>query len=213
MAGAESGSLSDRRHRLGLPIEISAITAILALVLGLIAGAGAALYQRHREASYVSSAVLFIDQPLVIATTPDTGPLLKLQLLRSQYTSLVTTDLIAGPVSRQLNIPQAEIERDLLATAAPLSFTINIIATASSPKDSGEIAQAVAAELISYVAKSQAHLGITPTARVVLNELNAPRNGIRAPLSVSKVLPSALVAFIVVGAGFLIVADLLRRRE
>jgi hypothetical protein len=213
MAGAESGSLSDRRHGLGLPIEISAITAILALVLGLIAGAGAALYQRQRQIAYVSSAILFIDQPLIVATAPDAGPLQKLQLLRSQYTSLVKTDLIAGPASRQVNLPKAEVAGDLFATAPPLTFTITIAATAHSRSESGQIAQAAAAQLISYVAKSQAHLGIRPTARVVLTEPTAPQNGTRVPLSTSKVLPAALFAFLVVGGGFLIIADLLRRRE
>jgi capsular polysaccharide biosynthesis protein len=137
---------------------------------------------------------------------------MKLQLLRSQYTSLVQTDLIAGPVSRQLHLPEAQIEGDLTATADPLSFTINILATASSPSSSSLIAQAATAQLISYVAKSQAHLGITPTARVVLTELTAPHNGIRGPLSTSKMVLSGAVAFLVVGGGFLIIADLLRRR-
>lgn len=212
MAGADSSLVRDRRYGFSLPIEVTAITAILALALGLIAGAGAALYQRQRPNVYISSAVLFIDQPLVVATSPDTGPLLKLQLLRSQYTSLVTTDLIAGPVSRQLKLPEAQIEGALTATADPLSFTINILATASTPKNSGEIAQAASAELISYVAKSQAHLGIGPTNRVVLTELTAPHNGIRGPLSTSKAVLSGIVAFLVVAGGFLIIADLLRRR-
>jgi hypothetical protein len=212
MAGVESSSLSDRRSRLPLPFEVSAITVILALVLGLIAGAGAALYQRHRPNVYISSAVLFIDQPLVVATSPDTGPLLKLQLLRSQYTSLVQTDLIAGPVSRQLNMPEEQVEADLLATADPLSFTINILATTTSSSTSNTLAQAASGELINYVAKSQAHLGITPTARVVLTELKAPRNGVRGPRPTSKMLLSAIVAFLIVAGGFLIVADLLRRR-
>jgi hypothetical protein len=213
MAGVDVDSLTGRRSGWSLPIEINAITATLALALGLLAGAGAALYQRQRPNVYLSSAVLLIDQPATVASAPDSAPLQKLQLLRYQYASLLQTQVIAGPVSRQLNISPIRVETDLTSTVDPVSFTIDILGTDKSPAEAGLITQAAAAQLISYVNKSQASIGIPASARVVLDELTPPTRGIRGPISNSKSLLAGAIAFIVVTGGFLIVADLLRRRR
>jgi capsular polysaccharide biosynthesis protein len=211
MADADTDPLI-RRSRSILPIEVNAITAILALALALLAGAGAALYQRSRPANYISIAVLLIDQPTAVATTPDSGPLLKLQQLRYQYADLVRTDIIADPVARQLNLSVSRVEGEVSALVDPTSFTITIVGTAKSPSESNSVAQATTGQLISYVAKSQKHLGLIPTNQVVLDEVTTPHAGVKLNASTRKVLLSAAIGFVVVGAAFLIVADLLRRR-
>jgi hypothetical protein len=48
--------------------------------------------------------------------------------------------------------------------------------------------------------------------RVTLTEVTSPVRGIKIKVSTRKQLVSAGVAFVVVGAAFIIVADLLRRR-
>jgi capsular polysaccharide biosynthesis protein len=212
MSGAGSDPLSGRRSSSSVPIEVSAITVILAVVLGLLAGAGAALYQHTRSSRYVSAGVLLIDQPSVVASIPDAGPLQKLQLLRLQYASVVKTETIAGPVARQLHVSLGQIEGELAAFVDPASFTIDVIASAPSPSQASQVAQAGTAQLITYVAKTQAHLGIPVQNRVVLSEVTTPRPGTRVVLSKSKFLVPAIIAFLVVAGGFLVVADLLRRR-
>ena len=212
MAGAGSDPLTRRRSGFTLPIEISAITAILAVALGLLAGAGAALYQRTQSSTYVSQAVLLIDQPSVVASNPDAGPLQKLQLLRYQYASVVQTETIAGPVAQQLNLSLGQVESELRAAINPVSFTINVVATTKSPSRSSSLAQAGAAQLIDYVAKSQTHVGIAPQSRVVLNEVTTPQAGVRTAITTKHELLPAVIAFLVVAGAFLIVADLMRRR-
>jgi uncharacterized protein involved in exopolysaccharide biosynthesis len=210
MAGVDADS---RRPGLSLPIEVSAITAILALALALMAGAGAALYQKSRPSSYISVGVLLIDQPAVVASDPSGAPLQKLQLLRYQYAGLLKTETIAIPVARQIGtISAAQVEKDLSSSIDPLSFTINVVATSGSPTESNLVAQAAVSQLISYVNKAQAHIGIPPTARVVLNEVTTPHSGLKVTPSTTKILLPAAIAFIVVGGAFLIIADLLRRR-
>jgi capsular polysaccharide biosynthesis protein len=211
MAGAETDPLTSRPG-FSLPIEITAITAILALALALLAGAGAALYQRSRPSNYISIAVLLIDQPTTVATIPDVGPLIKLQQLRYQYADLVRTDVIADPVSRQVHLPVSRVEGDLTALVPLASFTISIVGTSKSPSESNLVTQAATAELINYVAKGQKNLGLAPTNYVVLDEVTTPHAGVKVSPSTTKVLVSAAIAFVVVGAAFLIVADLLRRR-
>jgi hypothetical protein len=212
MAGAETDPLTTRRPGFSIPIEVSALTVILALALALLAGAGAALYQRTRPASYLSVVVLYIDQPLAVASAPDSGELLKLQELRYQYGSLVRTDVIGRPVARQTKLPASVVESDLAALIDPASFTIDIVATTKSPSQSGVLAQDGATALINYVARTQLHLGIPAVNRVVLNETTTPHAGVAVTASTKKQLVSGAIAFIVVGAAFLVVADLLRRR-
>jgi hypothetical protein len=212
MAGPASDPLTERRPGLSLPIEITAITAILALALGLMAGAGAALYQRSRPTVYTSSSVLLIDQPISVAEAPDAGPLLKLQQLRYLYASLVRTDVIARPVSQQLNIPEGVVENDLVGFVNPTTYTINLFATTASPSESSQLAQAATAQLISYVQNQQAHIDVAQLNRIVLTEATMPRQGIKITPSTTKVLLPGVIAFIVVAGAFLIVADLLRRR-
>lgn len=213
MAGVEPDSLTGRRSNVSLPIEVSAITVILAIALGLLAGGGAALYQRSRPAHYISEGVLLIDQPAVVAAAPDAGPLQKLQALRLQYVSLLKTETIAGPVSRQVHVPIPEVEGALAGLADPTTFTIGVVATTDSPAESNSLAQAATNQLASYVAKSQARIGVAPQSRVVLDEVTTPRAGTRISVSTTKVLLPAVIAFIVVAGVFLVIADLLRRRQ
>jgi hypothetical protein len=211
---ADAAPSGARRGGVALPIEITAITAILAIALGLMAGAGAALYQRHRPFNYVSVAVLLIDQPGPVANTPDAAPLQKLQLLRVQYAGLLKTEVIAGPVAQQVGgISTAQAEAELSAVVDPASFNLNIVATSNSPSESNLLAQAAVQQLTSYIDKAQAHIGVPPVDRVVLDEVTNPHAGVKVSTSTTKVVLPAVIAFIVVAGGFLIIADLLRRRR
>jgi hypothetical protein len=213
MAGVGEDALPRQRPGISLPVEVTAITAILALALALMAGAGAALYQKSRPSSYISAGVLQINQPVVIANTPDGAPLQKLQILRYFYIGLLKTDAIGVPVAQQLgNVTPAQVEGAVSGLADPLTFTITIVATTGSPTMSNQIAQATISELTGYVDKSQQHIGVPQLNRVELIELTQPRTGIKVSVSTSKVLLPAVIAFLVVGGAFLIVADRLRRR-
>ncbi|HWB66817.1 MAG TPA: hypothetical protein VG708_08320 [Mycobacteriales bacterium] len=196
-----------------LPIEVSAVTAILALALAIMAGAGAAVYQQSTGASYQSYSVLLIDQPTVIATTPSDAPLTKLQALRYQYAGLLRTDVIGAPVGRQLGVPTAQVESHLTALVDPSSFTFDIVARGADPSSSNKLAQAATEELIHYVRQQQANIGVQAIDRVVLTEVTTPTQGTKIAPGLTKTLASGVIAFIVVGVAFVIIADLLRRRR
>ena len=72
------------------------------------------------------------------------------------------------------------------------------------------IAQAATNQLISYVRKSQK--SFQQINQVTLTEVTHPSAGVKLAHPKKKILTSAAVAFVVVGAAFIIVADLLRRR-
>jgi hypothetical protein len=199
-------------RQIAIPVEVSALTVILALVLALLAGAGAALYQHAKPTKYVSYAVLLIDQPVAVASDTGDSTLAKLQRLRYYYAGLLTTEVIASPVAQQLGLPVGTVEGSLSTLIGASTFTIDIIGQGANPSQSDDIAQAATSQLITYVRQQQAKIGIPVIARVTLTEVTNPRAGVKVSVSTKKLLISAAVAFVVVGVAFLIVADLLRRR-
>jgi hypothetical protein len=204
--------LATTRPRRRLPIEVSALTAILALVLALLAGAGAALYQKSKPTHYISYSIMLIDQPFAVIADPGDSTLAKLQRLRFYYAGLLQTQLISAPVAQQLHLPVGEVEGALSTLMSPSTFTIDLFAQGQNPSQAESIAQAATNQLITYVRQQQAKLGIPSPSRVILTEVSNPALGIKVSVSTKKELVSAGVAFVVVGAAFLIVADLLRRR-
>jgi capsular polysaccharide biosynthesis protein len=205
-----------RPRQVTIPLEVSALTVILALVLALLAGAGAALYQRSKPTHYISFSTMLIDQPFAVAQDPGDATLAKLQRLRFYYAGLVQTAVIAGPVaselSNQYQLSTGQVENALNTLMGADTFTINLFAQGRNPQEAGAIAQSATAELIDYVKRQQQKLGIPSVQRVTLTEVTSPAAGVKVTVSTKKQLVSAGVAFVVVGAAFIIVADLLRRR-
>ena len=142
--------------------------------------------------------------------------LAKLQRLRFYYAGLVQTSVIAAPVATQLQdqyrLTTAQVEGAVNTLMGADTFTIDLFAQGRNPQESSAIAQAATAELIDYVKRQQKDLGIPTVQRVTLTEVTTPSAGIKVKVSTKKQLVSAGVAFVVVGAAFMIVADLLRRR-
>ncbi|HVW81459.1 MAG TPA: hypothetical protein VHB69_11045 [Mycobacteriales bacterium] len=195
-----------------LPIEVSALTVILALVLSLLAGAGAALYQRSKPTHYISYSIMLIDQPLQVLSDTGDATLAKLQRLRYYYAGLVQTQVISAPVAQQTGLPVGTVEGALSTLMSPSTFTIDMFAQGQDPHAAQTLAQAATSELITYVRQQQSKLGIPSPDRVTLTEVSNPGLGVKVSVSTKKELVSAGVAFVVVCAAFLIVADLLRRR-
>lgn len=207
---ADEGGTS--RPRRNLPIEVSALTVILAIVLSLLAGAGAALYQRSKPTHYISYSITLIDQPFQVLTDTGDATLDKLQRLRFYYAGLVQTQVISAPVAQQVHLPVGTVEGSLSTLMSASTFTIDLFAQGQNPQQAQTIAQAATDELITYVRQQQAKLGIPSPDRVTLTEVSNPALGVKVSVSTKKELVSAGVAFVVVCAAFLIVADLLRRR-
>jgi capsular polysaccharide biosynthesis protein len=207
---------SPRPRQVTIPVEVSALTVILALVLALLAGAGAALYQRSKPTHYISWSSMLIDQPFQVASDAGDATLAKLQRLRFYYAGLVQTSIIAAPVASQLSdqyhLTTSQIEGAVNTLMGANTFTIELFAQGRNPQESSAIAQAATAELIDYVKRQQKDLGIPVVQRVTLTEITTPVAGVKVTVSTKKQLVSAGVAFVVVGAAFIIVADLLRRR-
>jgi hypothetical protein len=209
VADAFSDDLRTERRRT-IPLEVRFLTVILAITLGVVAGAGAALYQRTRPTNYFSIAVLAIDQPIQVSGDVGDTTLLKLQRLRGYYTQYLKTEVLASPIAHQLNLPVGRVEADITPVNNASNYLIELVTTDRSPSQAESIAQAATSQLVSFVRKKQPN--IPASDRVILTEVTNPSFGAKIRVSSDKVLTSAVVAFIVVAAAFIIVADLLRRR-
>jgi hypothetical protein len=212
-----SGSVADAftdnvipGRRRAIPLEVSALTVILAITLAVVAGAGAALYQRSKPSPYVSFGILAIDQPVAVSGDLGDTVLQKLQRLRGYYAQYLKTDVLAGPIAQQVGLPVGVVEGSIQTAISPSNYLIEIIASSNQPNRAQSIAQAATSQLVSYVRKKQSNL--QSINQVTLTEVTHPSYGIKLAQSKKKVLISAAVAFVVVGAAFIIVADLLRRR-
>lgn len=213
MSGSVADAFTDNvipGRRRTVPLEVSALTVILAITLAVVAGAGAALYQRSRPSPYVSFSELAIDQPVAVSGDLGDTVLQKLQRLRGYYTQYLKTDVLGGPIAQQVGLPVGLVESAIQTEISPANYLIEIIATSSRPTVSQTIAQAATSQLISYVRKKQS--SFQKINQVTLTEVTHPSIGIKLAHSQKKILISAAVAFVVVGAAFIIVADLLRRR-
>jgi hypothetical protein len=138
--------------------------------------------------------------------------LAKLQRLRSYYAQMLDTDVLAAPIGHQLHIPTGAVIGSVTTLISPSNFLIDLFAHSATPQQSQSIAQAATTQLISYVRKTQAKGGVLAVNRVVLREVTQPGLGIKVATSRKKELVSGGVAFVVVAAAFIVVADLLRRR-
>jgi hypothetical protein len=212
MVDLEPDRLAQRGRGITIPLEVSALTIILALALGLMAAGGAALYQRHKPTSYLSLAVLQIDQPRAVVTDAGDATLAKLQRLRSYYAGMLDTEVVAAPIGKQVHVPTGEVIGSLTTLISPSNFLIDVIAHSPTPERAQSIAQAATTELIHYVRTTQIKAGVPALDRVVMREVTQPGRGIKLATSHKKELVSGGVAFVVVAAAFIIVADLLRRR-
>lgn len=129
--------------------------ASLAIVLGILvaalAGAAGAWSVLRARTTWSSSAVMLIDDPPALATAGDDGELLKLDGLRTEYSALVNTELIARPVASKLHMPVGEVLGSVTATVPPEALLMDVSATWSNPVVAERLAQATANEVTFFV--------------------------------------------------------------
>jgi hypothetical protein len=146
---------------------LSIANLLVAVAIGLLcAGLGYANVMRQ-PAQYQSTAIMLIDQPLQIAKG-DSGVVVKLNLLRSKYASLINTSEIVTPAAREAGLSPGAVRGAQRPLAPPNSLTLLPIARANTPERAQKIAQATADALNQYVQDEQAATGLPPAERLVL---------------------------------------------
>jgi hypothetical protein len=195
----------------------TAWAVIIALVLGALAAFAGADYERTRIPIYESSAILLLDNP--VAITADPTLLIGVSQARAKYAGLAQTDLIAVPAAAKLGLPSSVVAGSVRATFDVASLNIVVAARSVDPKQAPILANAVAAELVDYVATEQAHLPPTVKPELRLRMELVTRATYAARLSPNHKKEETtgvvfgVIAFAVSYVGAQVIIDARRRRR
>ena len=164
-------------------VVLSVANLLLAIAVGLIAGAVAYVNVMRAPAQFQSTAVMLIDQPLALSTG-DAGVVVKLNQLRGKYVALVLTTEIMAPAAKKANLPIGVMRGAQRPLFPAQTLTVLPLARANNPQLSQKIAQATAEALEEYVADEQAATGLNPAQRLSLRIVqNAGPGGKVSPLA------------------------------
>jgi capsular polysaccharide biosynthesis protein len=194
----------------GRPRAVVYAFAVLAFVA--LAGAGAAV-TRNNTLSYRSQTVLTINQPLLVASSRDAGPINKLSELRLQYSELLTTQVLATPIAQQVGISPGQAAQEVTAVNTPDSLLIVVTATTPTKARSTALASAAADQLVSYAQSSQAEFGVPTAQRVVLTVVTPAGTAARVSRGTRTVITVALFLGVVGAAAVFAIAAIVRRRR
>lgn len=184
--------------------------ALLGLALLFVVGAAVAgLLARSAAPTFTSTAILDLDQPLVVAAAQDPAVLDKLSRLRFKYVGLVGTDRIAAPVATALGDEVDEVRGRLGATAFPQDLLIRVTGTAGDEQAARRTADALAEALVAFVAKEQADDGVPAAQRVAVEVVDVAAPAVQVgPARGATLIAALLGGGTASGAGLLV---LLRR--
>jgi capsular polysaccharide biosynthesis protein len=195
------------RRTPGLALALSLIVAALLAFVGASSVVKA-------PTTFHSSAVMLIDDPRALATAGDDGEMLKLNELRTKYSALVGTNLIAQPVATQLHLPVGEVLADVTAVVPFQSLLLDITATGATPHFAERLAHATADELTTYVTDEGSLFNIPTEERYTITVIEPAKSATSNRPSHAYALTLgaglAVVGFIVT---FVLVQVLRRRRD
>lgn len=184
--------------------------ALLAAALAFVVGAAVAgVLAASVAPTWQSTAVLDIDQPLLVASSNDSSVLEKLSRLRFKYVGLVGTERIALPVAEALDEDVEQVRDRLGATAEPTDLLLRVTGTAEDPQRARRTADELATVLTDFVEKEQEDDGVPLPQRVRLEivDVALPAEQIgpaRGQIAVIGVLSGALLAgAVLVGAALI----------
>lgn len=170
------------------------VAVTLALVALVLAGASGAAIARSSASGYASTAVLSIDQPLVVASATDPGPIEKLNRLRLQYAALLQTSIIADDIAERTGKQAADVAASVSAQATATSLLIVLEARDDDEAGAMELARVSAEALIDFSEQSQEAAEVPDEQRVELTVVTPARQarelsrGSRAVASVALAL-------------------------
>lgn len=181
-------------------IVLSLANLLVAFAVGILAaGIGYANILRA-PATYQSSAVLLMDQPLQL-TQGDAGVVVKLNQLRGKYVALVTTSEVMAPAARIAGLPIGQMRGAQRPVFPTQTLTILPLARAKDPAVAQKIAQATAQALSQYVTEEQAATGLDPVLRLSLRIVQDAGPGVKVSPLASRARQVGIVAG---GAGVLV---------
>lgn len=165
---------------------------IVGIMLGLMAGA----LKKQGATVYTATTTMALDDPLGLALAGDEGELIKLSDLRYKYSSLATTDAVAGPVATDLHVPVGLV-LEATSVQVPANLLLMYVSgTWSTPGFAMELSTATAQELVHYVQQENATYAIPKSDQFEAVILSSATSATASSPSTSKaVTEGVLVLF------------------
>ena len=158
--GGRAQAQDPRRH---------GVVAAVATILFFGFAAGGAAVSRNVVVAYRSDEILTINQPALIATSRDAGPIAKLSGLRLQYSELIGTAVIDDAIAARARVTPSYVARTVTVEDRVLSLLIDLRADARTPALAESLAAAAGDTLVDYAASTQAQNKVPESDRIVLS--------------------------------------------
>jgi capsular polysaccharide biosynthesis protein len=189
------------------------LVTLAAVIAFLVFGGVGAAVVKSRTVAYRSDSVLTINQPKLIASSRDAGPIQKLVDLRTQYAELLTTSVVTKPIADQVGMTAAQVASQVTAIAQPNSLLIVVQADAASRSKAIALSRASSTALITYADDSQAQARVPADERVVLAVATPATTAQRLTRSVRTAATVGVFLGAVAAALTALVASVLSRRR
>ncbi len=181
-------------------VVLSVANLLVAVAIGLVAGAVGYANVMRATPQYQSSAVMLMDQPLALSSG-DAGVVVKLNALRGKYVALILTAEIMAPAAKRANLPIGVVRAAQRPVVPAQTLTLLPTARAKSPELAQKIAQATADTVEDYVADEQAATGLSPAQRISVRVVQNAGLGAKVTPNPSR---GRQVALVTAAAGMLL---------
>lgn len=166
---------------------------VAAAATAVVAAGVAGAFTGEAGATWRSTVILDVDQPLVVAAAKDPAVLDKLSRLRFRYAGLVGTYRVARLVAQDVGRDVGDVRPRLVATALPTDLLLRLAATGGSADEAQRTAAALATVLVAYVEQEQRDDGVPADQRVELEVVDAAGDAEREPARARAALVAVLV--------------------
>ena len=166
---------------------------LLAVVVAVLFSGLASANVLRQTPIYQSTAVMLLDQPVQIAIGNE-GTLVKLNLLRSKYTALLTTRDVMAPAAAKAGVTVEEITGSQAPTFTGGSLTIFPVVRSRDPVKAQRMAAATADALSEYVVKEQAATGLDPKLQITLRVIQPAGQAVKVSPQAKKARQVGIVA-------------------
>jgi capsular polysaccharide biosynthesis protein len=210
-------------HESGGPIVLAApqpasaapsLRLILMMVLvGLLAAAGAATEVLRERTTYVSGAILLMDQPSLIITGSEPGPIDKLNELRSKYVALAQTEEILRPAAARIGLPVEVVASSGSASIAAESLIIKTVGRSAVAVRAQAIAQTLGQQLVAYLQAEQNAEHVPPGQQIRLRIISNAPPGVRESPTAKRAETVGSFAAVAGAAVVYVIAQLFGRRR
>jgi capsular polysaccharide biosynthesis protein len=177
-----------------VPFVLIGLAALLALIA---AASGYEIVQRGTP-TFRAQAAISLDQPLKIASSPNSGEIDKLARLRATYLGVVKFDSVAEAVGKEVKLTRGQVRARVFAEADPSSLLLVVGANDRTGTSARRLATALANEVVVYIQQQQDRAKVPDTDRITATIVVSPNGATQTAPTTRKALTSGIVVGVLI---------------